>query len=331
MGEDYSLYREDSIYDDFFFSNSDPEDAFQLKDLSFNNKLETLNNKSIKESSPERIINKALSKNFVSNKNENNNEFVGNRYIIDNFKNNKNKKEKMFKIEHQNGTIFHIKKSDDNSNDNTKEFSNMIQKNDKINKKRKRKALYERDNKHLFRIKAKKKKRRRRDDTDNIKNKILSGFFRFLKKNANEILKSIDCKAKFKNFPSIFSRHISSKLKEKNKNIKEIDITFNEIFQKEFVKINKDADIDNYEGNKKTLKYLDENQEICEKSKFNIIGKMTFSQLFKEYFNSSEYEKEKERILLKMNRKNEEKEKQEKYIQKYINITQKIVNYFNIE
>ena len=331
---DIIAYKEDS-------SNSD-SDFFQNLESVYNNNYESIYNNIFEESSSEfnnileeyfsqKIINESQSKNSVSNKNENTKDLEVNRNAIIH-----KKKKIIFQIEQQSDNIFHIKKSDENSNENKNEFSKVNQKNDKINKKRKRISLYERDNKHPFRIKRKKSKRRR-NDADKIRNKIISKFFNILMKNINQNLKSIGSSVKFMKFPRIFTRYISRILKEKIKkeeknkiiNIKEIDLPFQEIIQKKFCDIKKSADIKNYEGNKKALKYLEENKEIYEKSKFNIIGKKSFSQLFKEYVNSKEYENE--LFNLKVNKKNEgteENEEKEKYIEKYKNKTQKILNYF---
>ena len=78
-----------------------------------------------------------------------------------------------------------------------------------------------------------------------------------------------------------------------------------------------------YDNNVKVLKYLEENDEICKKSNFNVIGNMTFKDLFKEYLKSEEFEKEIEKLKEEQNNDN--------YIKDYIIKAFNFINYFSSE
>ena len=56
--------------------------------------------------------------------------------------------------------------------------------------------------------------------------------------------------------------------------------------------ITENVDYLKYKKNKEVLEYLKKNSEICKKSKFDIIGNMTFEELYKEYLESKEFEDE---------------------------------------
>ena len=83
----------------------------------------------------------------------------------------------------------------------------------------------------------------------------------------------------------------------------------------------KNTDIKNYEYNLKVLKYLENNKEIGEKSKFNKIKNMKYSQIFNEYLESKEFGKE----ISTLKQENES----DKYIKDYIFKARNFLNFFN--
>ena len=76
-----------------------------------------------------------------------------------------------------------------------------------------------------------------------------------------------------------------------------------------------------YDKNIKVLKYLDKNYEICRKSNFNVIGDMTFKDIFNEYLKSEEFEKEIEKL--------KDEQNSEKYIKDYILKAYNFIHYFS--
>ena len=78
-----------------------------------------------------------------------------------------------------------------------------------------------------------------------------------------------------------------------------------------------------YDNNVRVLKYLENNEEICKKSNFNVIGNMTFKELFREYLKSEEFEKEIEKLKEEQNNDN--------YIIEYIIKAYNFINYFSNE
>ncbi len=80
-------------------------------------------------------------------------------------------------------------------------------------------------------------------------------------------------------------------------------------------------DIKKYEKNQKVIVYLKKNEEILKKSKFDVIGNMTVSQLFDEYLKSAEFEKEVVKLQSEGNDMN--------YIKDYISKAFGFINYFH--
>ena len=101
--------------------------------------------------------------------------------------------------------------------------------------------------------------------------------------------------------------------------------TFEEILSTNFTEFKKDpptANIDNKQfiKNKKILEYLKNNKEISRLSGFDIVKKMKYKDILKNYFDSREFENSIE-ILKK------EKESYE-YIQEYILMAKSYVDYY---
>ena len=71
-------------------------------------------------------------------------------------------------------------------------------------------------------------------------------------------------------------------------------MTFKEIYSKDFCKdkICDNSSIQKYNDNQSVLKYLEEEKEICEKSKYDIFKNMKYYQIFEEYLRSEEFEKD---------------------------------------
>ena len=86
-----------------------------------------------------------------------------------------------------------------------------------------------------------------------------------------------------------------------------------------------------YKKNKEVLEYLKKNSEICKKSKFDIIGNMTFEELYKEYLESKEFEDEISNLKesLRYNKeKNIFESENSDYIKEYIIKAYDFINFF---
>ena len=159
---------------------------------------------------------------------------------------------------------------------------------------------------------------KRKENSDNIRKKIKSRFLKVLKNTVNERLKIAGSKKFFKFLPQKFVSNIT---KEKNKFI--LDLTFKDLFSKNFFDEEEEnpTHIENYYHNLQVLDYLEQNDDISEKSNFNIIKNMKFRQIFNEYLKSKEFEMEIE--LLK-----QEKES-DKYIKDYIFKACDLIDFFS--
>ena len=173
-----------------------------------------------------------------------------------------------------------------------------------------------------------KEKRKRKDKPDDVRKKIKSRFLKTTKNRINQMLKIAKSQVFFDFLPQCFICNIS---KIKNKPI--IDMTFKQLMSQKFYEdeenkkdkifLNKKTNPDKkkYENNAKVLKYLEDNYEICKKSNFNVIGNMTFKDLFKEYLKSEEFEREIEKLKDEQNNIN--------YIKDYITKAFGFINYFS--
>ena len=146
------------------------------------------------------------------------------------------------------------------------------------------------DKSELSKIPHKKKKniQRRKDNSDNITKKIKTRFLKTLKNKINEKLKISGSKKYFKYLPQAF---ISDLSKVKNNSI--LNMTYKEILTNDFIKWRKSdlRGINNYSHNKSVLDYLENNKDTFKNLNFNIFN-MTYSQLYKEYLESKEFEME---------------------------------------
>ena len=184
-------------------------------------------------------------------------------------------------------------------------------------------------NKNL-RKKRKREKVLRKCKPDNIRKKIKSRFFKSVKNRINQILRNAKSKELFDLLPQCFIINITKKknqpiMKMTFKNLVTYDFITEE--QKEmknesdFIKKKRIVDIKKYNKNLKVMEYLNKNADIVQKSKFDIIGNMTVTQMFNEYLKSDEFEKE----VLKL----EEEGDSISYIKDYISKAFGFINYFH--
>ena len=189
--------------------------------------------------------------------------------------------------------------------------------------------VYIKNKKDIFRKKAKERKKRK-EKPDNIRKKIKSRFLKILKNRINEILKNAKSDFLFDNLPQCFISNIS-----KNGNIFILDMTLKELLSKNFFGDYTSTDNSNetytqkkrnpnkakYDKNQKVLEYLESNSDIRKSSNFNVISKLTFRKIFKEYLKSEEFEND----ILELKNKNNS----EDYIKEYINKAENFLDYFS--
>ena len=169
-----------------------------------------------------------------------------------------------------------------------------------------------------------KHRNKRKYKPDDIRKKIKARFHKSIKNIINENLKQAGSKMFFSFLPQIF---ISSIARDKNHQV--LDLTYREIIQKDFITgvdekkyKNKSVDLAKYKNNLKVLEYLDKNMDICEKSGFDIISNMKYSDLLDEYFTSKEFQ----HAIKKLQEENEE----EDYIKEYIKKAKNYVKFFSV-
>ena len=168
-----------------------------------------------------------------------------------------------------------------------------------------------------------KHRNKRKYKPDDIRKKIKARFHKSIKNIINENLKQAGSKMFFSFLPQIF---ISSIARDKNHQV--LDLTYREIIEKDFITDvdekkykNKNVDLAKYKNNLKVLEYLDKNMDICEKSGFDIISNMKYSDLLNEYFTSNEFQ----HAIKKLQEENEE----EDYIKEYIKKAKNYVKFFS--
>lgn len=167
----------------------------------------------------------------------------------------------------------------------------------------------------------KKVKKKRKFKSDDIRKKIKVRFHKVLKNIINENLKKACSTELFSFLPQLFIGNISKKFNSLYMNItyeELLSINFSD-FQNDYP--NKGIDYKQFIRNKKTLEYLAQNKEISRMSGFDIIKKMKYKEILKNYFNSDEFEKSID-ILKK------EKESY-KYIQEYILMAKSYLAFFS--
>jgi hypothetical protein len=149
---------------------------------------------------------------------------------------------------------------------------------------------------------------------DNIRKKIKSGFHKCLLKIINDFIKSYcpDKKRKhfFVNLPQNFIANVN---KENNHDVMELTLEKLILMWKN-------------EKNENLIDYLNNNPELSEKSKWNIIKNMTYKQLLEAYFLSAEFEKS----ICELQAKSELKNKKvgPLYIETYINIALTYIDFY---
>ena len=155
-------------------------------------------------------------------------------------------------------------------------------------------------------------------DSYDIRKKVKSKFHKILKIILNEKLESAGSILFFENLPQVFITKIN---KKEDQSI--LNLTLEEILSKNFC-LEKDVKsssiIDKYYHNLKVLKYLENNKEISKKSNFNNIKDMKYYEIFNEYLNSKEFEKE----ILRLHKK-----ENDIYIKRYINRAIHLIDFFN--
>jgi len=158
---------------------------------------------------------------------------------------------------------------------------------------------------------------KRKQNSDNIRKKIKSRFLKSLKNAINEKLKSAGARYIFTLLPQKFVCNLSKKI---NRDV--LNISLKELFSTNFCNIKKEkkADIKKYNHNIFVLKYLENNKDICEKSKFNIIKNMKYTEIFHEYFISKEFEKDISSLI--------QQKENDKYIKDYIIKARNFINFF---
>jgi hypothetical protein len=137
----------------------------------------------------------------------------------------------------------------------------------------------------------KKKKKKRKFKPDDIRKKIKARFHKTLKTILNKYLICAGSQMVFDFLPQCFLVNITKKI-----NHFVLKLTLRELIEFDFCKeLNeggvrkKNVDMKKYLHNKMVLNYLDHNNEISQKSGFNIFSKKTYRELLKEYFASEEF------------------------------------------
>ena len=158
--------------------------------------------------------------------------------------------------------------------------------------------------------------KRRKNNSDNIRKRIKVAFLKATKIALNKKLKAAGSKKFFTFLPQVFVSNVS-----RGKNSIVLELSLEEILSKQFYKENDgNANIKKYLENCSVLNYLKSNKSISEKSGFEKFKKMYYSQLYKEYLHSREFQQEICRLT-----KNNEKEK---YIQRYISKARSFISFF---
>ena len=180
-----------------------------------------------------------------------------------------------------------------------------------------------------------KKDRKRKLKPDDVRKKIKARFLKSLKNRINEKLINAKSEEIFDFLPQCFICNITKK--ENDKNI--LNMTFKELFSTDFfekyknkIKIDKKLlnnkrkficpDKKKYLNNIKVIKYLDKNSETSKKSNYDIVKNMSFSDLFKEYIKSKEFEVD----ILKLKKEGNE---DQDYINNYIIKANDFIDFFS--
>ena len=154
---------------------------------------------------------------------------------------------------------------------------------------------------------------------DNIKKKLKSSFHKNIIKIINNKIKKAYSDKNIKenffiNLPQSFIRNVNI-----SENSTKMEMKFGQLL------VNWDD-----EKNKKTKKFLDKNPDLSEKSNWNLIQNMTYKELLEAFFLSEEFEKS----IIALKTKAEKSKKKDKkvssqYIENYINIALKYIDFFS--
>ena len=163
--------------------------------------------------------------------------------------------------------------------------------------------------------KRSKERRQRKHYRDNMRVKIKRGFYRYLKKKLNQILKNSGCKKSFDFFPYKFSSDVN---KERNKYI--LDMTLREIFlNKKLYEFEDKNGLYKYKSNFDLV----QNEEIKNNEKLQKILNKTFRELYEEYINSDDFN------IDEINRLKNNKTEDEQYIETYKILSKNLINFFS--
>ena len=137
----------------------------------------------------------------------------------------------------------------------------------------------------------KKKKKKRKFKPDDIRKKIKARFHKTLKTVLNKCLSSAGSQMVFDFLPQCFLVNITKKI-----NHFALTLTLRELIEFDFCKeLNesgvhkRNVDMKKYLNNKMVLNYLDDNDEISQRSGFNVFSRKTYKELLREYFASEEF------------------------------------------
>lgn len=213
-----------------------------------------------------------------------------------------------------------------------KTIKNEIQEFDKISQSKPPLVCKFKIKKRKKKVTRKKKKEKvlRKFKPDNIRKKIKSRFFKSIKNRINQILKNANSKEQFDLLPQCFIINITKKknqpiMKMSFKNLLLYNFIIEDIKEEkhetELLKKKRIVDIKKYEKNLRVMDYLDKNEDVVKKSKFDVIGNMTIAQMFEEYLKSDEFERE----VAKLEKEGDDLN----YIKDYIVKAFGFVNYFN--
>ena len=335
---------------DYKFKEEPKQIAQKINDFKFDSKLITIGKK-FEFDEPKNIINIKEENEYNNNETEKNipmniekkeNNIIGednlyynedkkietNNYVTNDIdKQNKFRVYSLndFNLFHPGGTVEYYKQLREEVNDEI--CKQLKEENKTYFNASKFKIHKERNKKSKRKVKERKKRKEKPDD---VRKKIKSRFLKTTKNRINQMLKSAKSKEFFDFLPQSFICNIS---KQKNKDI--INMTFKELMSqkfyeevnikndnnKNFLQKKRNPDKKKYDKNIKVLKYLDKNYEICRKSNFNVIGDMTFKEIFNEYLKSEEFEKEIEKL--------KDEQNSEKYIKDYIIKAYNFIHYFS--
>ena len=167
--------------------------------------------------------------------------------------------------------------------------------------------------------KRSKKKQKRKYNSDNIRRKIKSRFHKSLKNTLNKMLKYSGSNYFFDYLPQSFITNVT---KARNKKI--LNMTFEDFFSQDFCEF---ADNDTEKNSEKwtagknvITKIEQEDENIREKSNYNVYKKMKYYQIYNEYLRSKEFEED----IIKI-----EKKEGKEYTKQYINLAYHLIDYFS--